>query len=52
LAYRSIDGQAICITPTGVFQLPHEIFLGDTSDIDDLCDGIVKLRENIDELTA
>ena len=32
--------------------LPHEIFLGTTADIDDLCDAIVKLRENIDELTA
>ena len=30
--------------------LPHEIFLGTTADIDDLCDAIVKLRENIDEL--
>ena len=30
--------------------LPHEIFLGTTADIDDLCDAIAKLRENIDEL--
>lgn len=30
--------------------LPHEIFLGTTADIDDLCDAIVKLREHIDEL--
>ncbi len=30
--------------------LPHEAFLGEPSDIDDLCDGIVKLRENLDEL--
>jgi dTDP-4-amino-4,6-dideoxygalactose transaminase len=30
--------------------LPHEIFLGTTGDIDDLCDGIEKLREHIDEL--
>lgn len=32
--------------------LPHEIFLGDERDIDDLCDGIEKLRENIDELAG
>ena len=32
--------------------LPHEVFLGDTSDIDDLCDGIIKLRDNIDELAG
>lgn len=30
--------------------LPHEVFLGQTSDIDDLCEAIVKLREHIDEL--
>jgi dTDP-4-amino-4,6-dideoxygalactose transaminase len=30
--------------------LPHEIFLGDTSDVDDLCDAIVKVREHLDEL--
>jgi len=30
--------------------LPHEVFLGDASDIDDLCDGIEKIRSNIDEL--
>jgi dTDP-4-amino-4,6-dideoxygalactose transaminase len=30
--------------------LPHEIFLGATGDIDDLCDGIEKLREHVDEL--
>ncbi len=30
--------------------LPHEVFLGTTADIDDLCDGIIKLRENIGEL--
>lgn len=30
--------------------LPHEIFLAEERDIDDLCDGIVKLREHIDEL--
>ena len=30
--------------------LPHEVFLGGTADVDDLCDAIVKLRENIDEL--
>jgi dTDP-4-amino-4,6-dideoxygalactose transaminase len=29
---------------------PHEVFLGDESDIDDLCAGIDKLRANIDEL--
>ncbi|MEX2247115.1 MAG: DegT/DnrJ/EryC1/StrS family aminotransferase [Dehalococcoidia bacterium] len=32
--------------------LPHEVFLGDESDIDDLCDGILKLRANLDELTG
>jgi dTDP-4-amino-4,6-dideoxygalactose transaminase len=32
--------------------LPHEVFLGDTSDIDDLCDAIVKVRENVDELVS
>lgn len=32
--------------------LPHEIFLGDERDMDDLCDGIEKLRENITELVA
>ena len=31
--------------------LPHEVFLGGESDIDDLCEGILKLRANIDELT-
>jgi dTDP-4-amino-4,6-dideoxygalactose transaminase len=30
--------------------LPHDIFLGDTSDVDDLCDGIEKIRANLDEL--
>lgn len=30
--------------------LPHEIFLGTAADIDDLCDAIVKLRENVEEL--
>ncbi len=30
--------------------LPHDIFLGEESDIDDLCDGIEKLRANIGEL--
>jgi dTDP-4-amino-4,6-dideoxygalactose transaminase len=30
--------------------LPHDIFLGDESDIDDLCDGIKKIRANLDEL--
>lgn len=32
--------------------LPHEIFLGKTGDVDDLCDAIIKLRENIDELVS
>lgn len=32
--------------------LPHEIFLGDTSDVDDLCDAILKVREHLDELTG
>lgn len=31
--------------------LPHDIFLGDESDIDDLCAGIEKIRANLDELT-
>jgi dTDP-4-amino-4,6-dideoxygalactose transaminase len=30
--------------------LPHEVFLGTTADVDDLSDGILKLREHIDEL--
>jgi dTDP-4-amino-4,6-dideoxygalactose transaminase len=30
--------------------LPHEVFLGDERDIDDLCDAILKLRDNITEL--
>jgi dTDP-4-amino-4,6-dideoxygalactose transaminase len=30
--------------------LPHEVFLGDEADIDDLCDAIEKLRANITEL--
>ncbi len=29
---------------------PHEIFLGTKEDVDDLCDGIIKIRENLDEL--
>jgi dTDP-4-amino-4,6-dideoxygalactose transaminase len=29
--------------------LPHDIFLGDQSDVDDLCDGIEKLRANVAE---
>ena len=32
--------------------LPHDIFLGDASDVDDLCDGIVKIREHLDELAG
>jgi dTDP-4-amino-4,6-dideoxygalactose transaminase len=32
--------------------LPHEVFLGDRGDIDDLCDAIVKLRGNMRELRA
>jgi len=32
--------------------LPHEVFLGTTADVDDLCDGIVKLREHLDELAG
>ncbi len=32
--------------------LPHEVFLGDEGDIDDVCDGILKLRENVGELGA
>lgn len=30
--------------------LPHEVFLGTTADVDDLCDGLVKLRTHLDEL--
>jgi hypothetical protein len=30
--------------------LPHEVFLGTTADVDDLCDAILKLRANFDEL--
>lgn len=32
--------------------LPHEVFLGTTSDVDDICNAIEKLRENIDELVT
>lgn len=32
--------------------LPHDIFLGEASDIDDLADGIEKLRAGIDELAG
>lgn len=32
--------------------LPHEIFLGTTADVDDLCDGIEKIRTNLGELTS
>ena len=32
--------------------LPHEIFLGTTADVDDLCDAIAKIRTNIDELSS
>ena len=32
--------------------LPHEIFLGTREDVDDLCDGIEKLRANVDELVG
>lgn len=32
--------------------LPHEVFLGDERDIDDLCDAIEKLREHIDEIST
>ncbi|MDP9237260.1 MAG: DegT/DnrJ/EryC1/StrS family aminotransferase [Chloroflexota bacterium] len=32
--------------------IPHEVFLGTTADIDDLCDGIVKIRSNIEELSS
>jgi dTDP-4-amino-4,6-dideoxygalactose transaminase len=32
--------------------LPHEVFLGDESDIDDLCEGILKLRAHSDELRS
>lgn len=30
--------------------LPHDIFLAEEADIDDLCDGIEKLRANVEEL--
>jgi dTDP-4-amino-4,6-dideoxygalactose transaminase len=32
--------------------VPHEVFLGDERDVDDLCDGVVKLRENLSELVT
>ena len=32
--------------------LPHEIFLGRTADVDNLCDGIEKIRANLDELAS
>ncbi len=32
--------------------LPHEIFLGTTSDVDDIITAIEKLRANLDELTS
>ena len=31
--------------------LPHEVFLGTAEDVDDICDAIEKIRENIDELS-
>jgi dTDP-4-amino-4,6-dideoxygalactose transaminase len=30
--------------------LPHEVFLGDERDVDDVCDAVVKLREHVGEL--
>jgi len=32
--------------------LPHDIFLGEAADIDDLCDGIEKIRANLGELAG
>lgn len=32
--------------------LPHEVFLGEASDIDGLCDAVEKLRANMDELAG
>ena len=32
--------------------LPHEVFLGTTADVDDICHAIEKIRENIDELVS
>jgi len=32
--------------------LPHEIFLGTSADVDDLCDAILKLRAHLDELAG
>jgi hypothetical protein len=32
--------------------LPHEVFLGTTADVDDLCDAIEKVRANINELAS
>jgi len=29
---------------------PHEMFLGTEADVDDLCEAILKIRENLDEL--
>ena len=31
--------------------LPHEVFLGTTADVDDICDGVEKLRLHIDEIS-
>jgi dTDP-4-amino-4,6-dideoxygalactose transaminase len=30
--------------------IPHEVFLGSTADVDQLCEGIAKIRANLDEL--
>ena len=32
--------------------LPHEVFLGTTEDIDDICNAIEKIRTNLDELVS
>jgi dTDP-4-amino-4,6-dideoxygalactose transaminase len=31
--------------------LPHEVFLGSTEDVDDICDAVEKLRRHIDEIS-
>ena len=37
---------------TEMIWLPHEVFLGTAEDVDDICDAIEKIRENIDELVS
>jgi len=32
--------------------LPHEVFLGTTEDVDDICNAIEKIRTHINELAS